>query len=484
MIQRLLLVSTVAFLLIVALAGCGGSSFHSGPPPVGGFSNSNFTGTYSFTIVGSNTGGFFTIAGSVTANGSGAITSGTVDINSPGTIGVVTNLSATGSYSVRADGRGTATLTTSAGTFNFDFVILTAQRALVVRFDGNASASGSLDLQNASAANLPTLAGSFVFNLEGVDGLAQNTEASAGIFTVDTSGDITAGVQDTNRNGVLSTNAAINIAGLAMSAPVNGRGTLAITTTADGTRNFVYYVISANQIRLIETDSAPILTGDAFRQTSTAVSGSFAFTLSGQGSIGPLAAGGIINTDGAGNVLSTSVEDVNNGGSISQNVGLSGTYAIAGTGRGTMTLNGTLHFAVYPSVGGIQVLEIDTTTIANGTAFQQSGTFSNSTINGRYGANITGLLAPSTEFDSVAQFTASGTGTFSGNLDLNDGGLLSTGLALNGTYNLAANGRSTGRLVSSFGTENVIYYAVNGTRILFIEVDTNTVAVGDIEQQP
>jgi hypothetical protein len=480
--KRLLLVSTLAF--IVALAGCGGGSGHiGGPPPTGGFSNANFSGTYSFIIVGANTGGFFTIAGSVTANGSGTITGGTVDINSPGTIGVLTNVSATGLYSVKADGRATASLVTTAGTFNFDFVILTAQRALVVRFDGNASASGSLDLQAASAANLTTLAGSFVFNLQGVDGPTQNVEASAGIFTIDTSGDITAGVQDTNRNGTLSTNAALTITGLAMSSPVNGRGTLMITTSADGTRHFVYYVISANQIRLIETDNGPVLAGDAFRQTSTAVSGSFAFTLSGRGSLGPLAAGGIINTDGAGNVLSTSVEDVNNGGSISQNVGLGGTYAIAGNGRGTMT-SGTLHFAVYPSTGGIQVLEIDTSTVANGTAFQQTGTFSNGTVTGRYGLNTAGVIAPSATFDSVAQFMADGSGHLTGNLDLNRSGLLNTGLALNGTYALAANGRATGTLVSAAGTQNVIYYAASGMHILFIEIDNNAVAVGDIEQQP
>ena len=484
MIQRLLLVSTLAFLLVVALAGCGGSSFHSGPPPTGGFSNSSFTGTYSFTIVGSNTGGFFTIAGSITANGSGTITSGTVDINSPGTIGVATNVSATGSYSVKADGRGTATLTTSAGTFNFDFVILTAQRALVIRFDGNASASGTLDLQNAAAANLLTLAGSFVFNLDGVDGATQNTEASAGIFTIDTSGDVTAGVQDTNRNGVLSTNAAMSIGPLAMSVPVNGRGTLSLTTVADGTRNFVYYVISANQIRLIETDNAPILTGDAFRQTSTAISGSFAFTTSGQSTNGPFAAGGILNTNGSGNILSTSMADSNNGGSVLQNVGLSGTYSVAGNGRGTMVLNGTTNFAIYPSSAGIQLLEIDASTVANGTAFQQSGTFSNATLNGRYGVNVTGLITPSTEFDSIAQVMADGAGHFTGNLDMNDGGLLSTGLALNGTYNLAASGRATGSFVSGFGTQNVIYYAASGTHVLFIEIDHNTVAVGDIEQQP
>src|SRR5260370_27704882 len=233
--KRLLLVSTLAF--IVALAGCGGGSDHiGGPPPTGGFSNANFSGTYSFIIIGANTGGFFTIAGSVTANGSGTITGGTVDINSPGTIGVLTNVSATGIYNVKADGRATASLVTTAGTFNFDFVILTAQRALVVRFDGNASASGSLDLQAASAANLTTLPGSFVFNLQGVAAPSQNVEAAAGIFTIDASGDITAGVQDTNRNGTLSTNAALTVTGLAMSSPVNGHGTLLITTAADATR--------------------------------------------------------------------------------------------------------------------------------------------------------------------------------------------------------------------------------------------------------
>ncbi len=48
--KRLLLVSTLAF--IVALVGCGGGSDHiGGPPPTGGFSNANFSGTYSFIIV-------------------------------------------------------------------------------------------------------------------------------------------------------------------------------------------------------------------------------------------------------------------------------------------------------------------------------------------------------------------------------------------------------------------------------------------------
>ncbi len=485
--KRLLVVFTLV--LIVALAGCGGGSSGSnqfGGPPGAGFTNASFSGAYAFKITATNAGGFFTIAGTLQANGNGAITSGTMDINSPGTTGVQTNVSVSGGYTVMSDGRGSVSLLSSVGAVNFSLVMLSAQRALVIRLDAGESASGSLDLQTTSAFSLTAVAGNFAFNFDGVDGPVQHPEVSAGVFTVDTAGDITAGVQDTNHNGVLSTNAPMTIGPLAMSAPVNGRGTLALTTLADGTRHFIYYVISANQIRLLGTDSAPVLSGDAFRQTSTTVSGSFAFTLSGTSTGGPFVAGGIINTDGAGNVLVTSVEDTNNGGVVVQSTAVSGPYAVAVTGRGTMTLNGTIHFAIYPSSAGLQMVQIDTTTIAGGTAFQQSGTFSNSTVNGRYGMNNTGIAlnGPPTQFDDVAQFTADGAGNYTGNLDVNRIGLPHLGLAMTGTYALSANGRGAGTLTGVFNPrQNLMYYAASGTHVLFIEIDLLGATVGDIEQQ-
>src|SRR5262249_4510543 len=156
-----------------------------------------------------NGGGFFTMAGSFQANGSGNITGGTLDINSPGTVGVLTNLPLTGTYIVHADGRGAATLNPSgSNSVNLDFVLLSSQHGALIRFDGNATASGSLDIRTASAFNLASLAGTFVFNISGADGGGQSPppHASAGVLTVDGSGNLTTGVQDTSDNGVPTMN--------------------------------------------------------------------------------------------------------------------------------------------------------------------------------------------------------------------------------------------------------------------------------------
>jgi len=490
--KRKLLPIFLATLSLTILAGCGAPNSNAGPPH-GNFSNSSLSGTYAFAFSGSNlaTGVFFTMAGSLQANGSGTITGGTIDINSPGSaVPILTNAPLTGTYIVHPDGRGLATLTAvgAPNNVNIDFVLFSNQHAAVVRFDNFATASGSLDMQTSSAFNLAALAGNLVFNVSGTDS-ARAPESSAGVFTVNSSGAVTAGVQDTSDNGAISNGggAGDTLTAGALNAPsnANGRGTMSLTSTALGTRNFAFYVVSANQIRLIEVDPAPapVLAGDAFRQGSTGISGSFAFTNSGANGTAPFAEGGILNTDGAGNIVSGSVEDVNNGGTINTNQALTGTYMVAATGRGTLNLN-VATFAIYPSTGGIQILEIDNNTVNSGTAFQQSGSFSNSTINGRYGANITGVAAPSTEFDAVYQLTANGNGTLTGAQDINLGGTLSANLAFNGVTALASNGRGPGgKLNTAAGNLSVIYYAVNSSRILFIEVDSNAVAVGSFSQQ-
>jgi len=472
-----LTLSSVLFFVMV-FSGCGGSGGGTSGPINGPFSNSSLSGSYAFSFTGVNQFGLLAVAGSFQANGSGSITGGTVDVNSGN--GIFLNQSVTGSYNVHNNGQGTATIIASAGTFNINFVLVSTGHALIIRFDNNSTASGSIDLQNSSAFSLSALAGTLVFNVSGADS-AGHGEGAAGIFTVDGSGDITSGVQDTNDDGAVTTNVALTPAVVAMSNPTGGRGTLAIT--AGTTHNFVFYVVDSNHLKLLETDLSPTLSGDAFRQTSTTISGSFAFTVGGVSTGGPFAAGGVINTDGAGNVLNTSVEDSNNGGTISQNVTLTGTYSVAANGRGTMTLNaGSINYAIYPSTGGVQALEIDTTTVASGAALQQSGTFSNSSIQGNYGLNLTGVTT-TTEVDSDAQFSADGAGNVTGAADFNNGGVLTPNLALTANYSIAASGRGTGTLHSSFGTQNVIFYVVNNSRVLFIEVDSALVATGTMQHQ-
>ena len=467
-------------ILFLAVIGCGGSGNGGAGPINGPFNNSSLNGTYAFSFTGVNQFGFLAVAGTFQANGTGVLTGGTADINSRN--GIFTNQAVSGTYNVHNNGQGTATVITANGTFDMSFVIVSGQHGLIIRADGNSTASGSFDLQSPSVT-LSTLAGGFVFNLTGID-VGLNALASAGTITLDNVGNITAGVEDTNDNGVLTTNEAINSSSAAMTTPTNGRGLLTITPTTSVARHFVYYVVDNNHLNLVSTDFSTALAGPAFRRGTTSLSGSFAFTVGGVSTAGPFAAGGIINTDGVANVLNTSMEDSNNAGSITQNAALSGTFSFSLNGRGTMNLNGgTINLAIYPSSNGVQILEIDFSTVATGAAFQQSGAFSNGTFNGNYGMNFTGVTSGNNEIDSAGQFAADGSGHITGAADFNNGGSVSTNLSLTGTYSIAANGRGTGTLKSSLATQNVAFYVVNGSKVLFVDLDSTVVALGEMNHQ-
>ncbi len=132
---------------LITLAGCGGGTSLSFPPPQGTFTNANFTGPFAFSYSGIDGGGFLAVAGSFQSDGAGHITSGLEDINSA-LASAPLNGSITGTYSVRADGRGTITLTSSTvGNSTLDFVIVANGHALVTRFDAAATGSGTIDQQ-------------------------------------------------------------------------------------------------------------------------------------------------------------------------------------------------------------------------------------------------------------------------------------------------------------------------------------------------
>lgn len=469
---------------VVFLAGCGGANTQAGVA-VGDFSNASLNGSFSFTLSGTNAGGVFAVAGSFQANGNGVITSGTEDINSPGTVGVLQNQPVTGTYAMRPDGRGVATLNSGSTTFNLAFVLINTSTGLVIRFQNTGTASGTLDLQNSSAFNLLALNGSFALNVSGADSLA-HPDAIAGLLALDTSGDILSGVVDENDNGVITLNNAVAATGSAFSTPVNGRSTLAVPTTTLGTLHFAVYIVDASHLKLVETDPGFPVVGESFRQSSTAVSGSFAFTADGASLIGgnrAFVSGGILNTDGAGNILGTSVVDVDNGGAVVTNAAVTGTYTVIVTttgGRGTATIVGAggLHFVFYPSSGGLQLLGVDTTSVSTGTAFQQTGVpFAITSISGNFGLNYSGVNG-SGEVDAIGQFNANGSGGLSGALDLNSSGVPVGNLALTGNYTVAANGRGTGTLNTAASPVNIIFYMANNSRVVFIEPDSFQVSSG------
>jgi hypothetical protein len=477
------LFSLVTTIALITIAGCGGGSSVSFPPPQGTFTNANLNGPFAFSYIGSDAGGFLAVAGSFVADGSGHITSGTQDINSGAAVS--TNVPINGTYLVRADGRGTITLNSAAGTSTLDFVIVAGGHALVTRFDNRATGSGTIDQQTTSAFSNAALAGPFAFTLSGID-TGGVPLAVGGVFTSDASGTLTSGLDDSNDNGLITTNDPMT-GSIPMTS--TGRGTATLNTSR-GALTFAYYVVDANHLKIVGTNIFPALGGEAFRQTgpftNASVSGPFAFTVAGADLLNgnPFAAGGVLTSDGAGNVTS-GIEDFNDGGSVSTGVPFTGTYAMAANGRGTLTLNttaGIFSFAIYPSSGGVLALETDSRFPTTGAALQQSTPFSAGSLQGTYGMNFTAASAGS-ELDSIAEFTSDGVSKLTGIIDINNSGGITFGQSMTGTFTANANGRFALSLQTPLGVQNVIVYMANGNRALFIEVDADLVAAGDIRHQ-
>jgi hypothetical protein len=500
----IILVVTLA--TISLLVACGGNSPTAVAPPSGGYSASNLNGTYVFSVSGTDDVNAlpYTIVGTLTANGSGGITGGALDMNdeafadSSPVIAPVADaaINSNSSYKVGVDGRGQATLNVSTpfgSSIKLDFVLSSSAHGLVTEFDSIATGSGTLDLQASGVT--PT--GSYAFSFSGGD--ASGVFATVGNFTLG-SGNAITGLADFNSGGAAYVSQALS--GSVVLGPSATPATLLTTSSFTG-RTFDVYAIDATHLKFIELDSFGTLSGDAFSQTSTTVpTGNLAFTLTGFISSGePFAAGGYMVTDGAGNITTASTEDYNEDGTPSSApVPFSGVYTSAGTGRYTLGnfsdfIGGSL-YAAYPSSGGLLLLEIDglgSITVGAAYAPQTSTTFAASQ---GYALNLTGdNLTDGVEVDDIAEFTAASGGTLTGIIDENyDPG--NTGLiydqTLTGNYgSIDTTGRygisATSGTSSSNGTLNggfgLTFYSVDGTTFPFIESDSGQVSTGVLVAQ-
>jgi hypothetical protein len=493
-----LLVSVGILSFFFSLVGCGGGSSQNPPqiPVSPQFTNASLNGAYTFTVNGFSSNalpisgttrpGLYSLTGIFVADGLGNISQGhtfysvnTLSGVGPGSFG---NDDFSGTYTIDSDGRGSANLSTQiVGPVVMDFVLVSSQHGQLIRSDHDASPSGTLDKLNTSLT-VADLSGTWAFNVQGTntDG---KPKAAVGVFTTDSSGLITSGIVDSNDNGTVHTNVPMDLgpASEVFVASGLGRGGVQFSTAVDPLKGYLATFLDGTHMRL-QSGSFDILTGDAYRVTNTTIPAKLAFTLAGTSANGTFATGGILNSDGAGSFVNGSLRDTNDGGTVTLNSALAGTYSIIGN-RATFLLNGgAMNLVGYPSTGGIQLLDLDSTTVASGVALPQSGTFSGSTLNGHYGATLSGT-GNNHQFGLVAEVSANGGGVFNGTLNLNDGGSLARALALNGSYTFAPNGRATGVLTTTSGTRNVILYAADGTQALFIEADAAEIGQGVLALQ-
>ena len=523
---------TMSLLLAIFQAACsGGGGSSTLPPPVGGFSKSDLNGQYAFTMVGNDpTGNVIARVGVFIADGSGNIQGGIEDVD-VGAGDETLTFNAGTTYTINADGRGEVNLansTTGSTPLIFSVTLVSPTQGFIVQTDGNATTSGTFNLQNTSAFTTASLSASYVFDFAGISpDQTQNflPDSLVGQLTLN-SGALQGGVLDENfaaqLSGPLTIDATNGITFDATNGSTFGRGTL--NFTANGTQfSYIFYVVDGNRLHLMEINSASLTVGDAIRQTAAPANnagftGSFAYLLAGAGGLGiPDTRVGRFTADGNGGLTGIAQDENNNGSTFAVPSGtLSAmTYAVdtnfPGSGRVTITFtdsqlskNGAYSFIAYMASGSQGVIQdVENGFVLDGQILAQTGgPFSASGEAGNYAFNYSGLginnsTAAAGEEDFVGQVkvTDAASNNATGAMDFNafssNTGIflnvgVSGGLTLGGDGTTRAGTRNTLSLKTSNSpstTFRFVAYVVNPNTVFILSTNQDNIDAGSMIRQ-
>jgi hypothetical protein len=336
-------------------------------------------------------------------------------------------------------------------------------------------ASGLLRQQDTSAFSTGKIKGNYAFGFVGASGIG-GRYAVAGALNANGSGSLS-GFYDSDVYGAgpvsdetLSSND--------FSVASKGRGTATITFTGGNNLTFVFYVVSASEMLVMEDDSAgnSLLAGQVLQQTGSItealLNGTSVVEVESLGGGSTVSAtAGLVVTNGTGTMsLST---DQNLAGTMSAQ-SESGTYITSSNGRVTLSLNGVSSPPVLYLIGQNRAFLVGTNnfTVDFGMVEPQSGSdFNASSLTGAY---LGGSLQPvdakvSEEIDAVQ---ADGKGNFSETSETNGSAGTSTN-NLTATYDVSPNGRV---VVSQNGSQVGILYLISTSQVVFLPAsasDTN-----------
>jgi len=259
----------VRFLEIDALGTVTGDAFQQPNNPT--FSTSSLTAECSFLTSGRSPTGLAGTGGVFFADAAtNKLTTGVIDQNNAGAVQM--NVAAGGNYSVDVNGRGTASLTTNAGTLTFVFYFIQAGQAIVQETDSSMEADGMLVTEQGvpgSGVGFTTqsLIGPFAEQWTGA--------AAASFAEADTTGQIVltgttagvAGTWDTNKALTLVPGNAVT--GM-YSMGGNGRGTLMLTDAGGNVYNMSLYISSltptGSVVFVLGTDTTRVISGRLVQQ--------------------------------------------------------------------------------------------------------------------------------------------------------------------------------------------------------------------------
>ncbi|MGH9515176.1 MAG: hypothetical protein ACRD3P_05805 [Terriglobales bacterium] len=478
---------------------------------------STLSGTFAFMNRGIDANGFNGVAGSVTLDGQGNVTTGEFDSADPsavisaailptGSVDINGNPSVSG-YTLDQFGHGILTLDFNYNGTVYEMIYsLTAtssSHAMLSEVDEMGDLTGTLDLQsgNFSAAQF---AGNYSFVSAG-ENIAKSVPMNfGGIFTADGSSSISSGTLDINAAGTYRTGPLT----ASFTPPDSyGRGTLTFSSASPV--RFAYYIVEPEVIRLVEIDAITGVTaGSAYGQGSNSsvndaqVAGNYVFAMHGYSVNGANEMAGQFVADGSGNFAG--VLDSNDAGTATLASPLTGaTYSFSGNARGSVSSqDGTFTANVYmtdPNInlldpsnpnggGGGLMLETDANAFDNGLlTAQTAGNISgNYAMGWRYRPGTVNGFANNFDVAVTAALAVGPGGTFSGEGEWD---VVMSGLApdqpMNGT--LAADANNPGRYVGQFSPSPdadlpTTYYQINDSQLVTIEMDS-AVADGFLVKQ-
>jgi hypothetical protein len=284
--------------------------------------------------------------------------------------------------------RGTIQLTTSAGSEQFDYgVVSSLKNGQLQENDGSGIVGGGQFFQQDATAFAPaTLAGDYVFGLLGTSS-AETRLAMAGRFTLGVDGTLSAGVAD---NNAATPVAAGTLTGTLGAVDTAGRG--AGTLTLGGTSLPVaYYVIDANHAFVVSSDSGTTATrvaGRMSRQTgagtldATALSSPAILSLWGSSLLNgvptsTVAAGRLSGAVPASGTVSVLFDETKPSTVLTNTAFANSPYTVTANGRGTLAFGTSAtarQFVLYADgAGGGFVIEPASTTGNFGVLEQQVG---------------------------------------------------------------------------------------------------------------
>lgn len=209
------------------------------------------------------------------------------------------------------------------------------------------------------------------------------------------------------------------------------------------------------------------------------LNGQYAFSFSGQNSLGLLTAAGSFQADGKGNIAN-GIEDINGGGGVFTSVSFTGTYTVGPDGRGSLSLAlasglGTQTFdLVLTSNAHARLIRFDTFATGTGNMdLQGASAFSNAALKGNFIVGLDGIDSTGLPLSAIGLLPLDGAGNVpSGLLDTNDDGTVATGDAVSGTYSVASNGRGIMTFSDSANTFDFAFYVVSAQKICLVSLDT------------